>query len=172
VQSFGSTSSLSEGEGVGGEDKLYKEEAKDQDKIRNAIRQALDHAKCDFIKHMKDGLETQIGERWVKLSGWEKQRLAIARIFFKNPHILIFDEPTAALDSISEHHITNTLHELFANKTVIVIAHRLQTVMNADQIIVLDDWKIVQSGRHEELLWQHGLYKELVDLQSGVVKEG
>lgn len=137
----------------------------------NLIREALDHAKCGFVRSMKEGLETQIGERWVKLSWWEKQRLAIARIFFKNPHILILDEPTAALDSISEHHITNTLHELFANKTVIVIAHRLQTVMNADKIIVLEEGKIVQSGKHNELLSQEGLYKQLVDLQSGVVKE-
>jgi ABC-type multidrug transport system fused ATPase/permease subunit len=81
------------------------------------------------------------------------------------------DEPTAALDSISEHHITNTLHELFFNKTVIVIAHRLQTVMNADKIIVLEEGKIVQSGKHNELILQDGLYKQLVDLQSGVVKE-
>lgn len=136
------------------------------------IRQALDHARCDFVRTMKEGLETQIGERWVKLSWGEKQRLAIARIFFKNPHILILDEPTAALDSISEHHITNTLHELFTNKTVVVIAHRLQTVMEADTIIVLDDGKIVQSGKHSELLLQEGLYKQLVDLQSGIVKEG
>ena len=101
---------------------------------------------------MKDGLDTQIGEKGIKLSGGERQRLAIARIFFKNPHILIFDEPTAALDSISEHHITNTLQELFQDKTVIVIAHRLQTVMKADNIIVLEKGKIIQQGKHTDLI--------------------
>jgi ATP-binding cassette, subfamily B, bacterial len=101
------------------------------------LAEALEHARCDFIEYMPHGLDTEIGERGVRLSGGERQRLAIARIFLRNPEILVLDEPTSALDSFSESAITEALHNLFENKTVIVVAHRLQTVKEADAIVVL-----------------------------------
>lgn len=140
-------------------------------KIIASITKSLQDAYCDFVDKLPEWLDTQIGEKWVKLSGWEKQRLAIARIFFKNPQILIFDEPTAALDSISENAITTTLHKLFQWKTVIIIAHRLQTVRQADQIIVLENGIIAQQWTHDELIKQTGIYNTLVDLQTGTLKE-
>lgn len=136
------------------------------DVLLHAIQEALDHAQCQFVKLLPEWVHTQIGERGVRLSWWEKQRLAIARIFFKNPHILIFDEPTAALDSITEHTLTQSLNRLFQNKTVIMIAHRLQTIIHADNIVVLDHGSIVQQWNHKTLISQDWLYKRLVDLQS------
>jgi len=125
----------------------------------------------DLIKNSKDWLETEIWEKWLKLSGWEKQRLALARIFLKNPKILILDEPTSALDSISENKVTQIITEMMKNKTVIVIAHRLQTVMNADKIIVLEKWKIIETWNHSELLEKKSVYASLVDLQRWVINE-
>ena len=116
-------------------------------------------------------LDTMVGERGIKLSWWEKQRLAIARLFLKNPEILILDELTAALDSLSEHAITQALEAISHHRTTIVIAHRLQTVMNADRIIVMDHGQIIQSWTHTELLNQDGLYQTLVNLQSGIIEE-
>ncbi len=123
------------------------------------------------MENLENWLETLIWEKWIRLSGWERQRLAIARIFLKDPKVLILDEPTSALDSISEHAITKVMKELFAHRTVIIIAHRLQTVMHADKIVVLDHGKIVQQWNHTELLHTEWVYKKLVNLQKGTIEE-
>ena len=129
-------------------------------------------AKFDTIVTNLDlWLDTMVWERGIKLSWWEKQRLAIARLFLKNPKIIILDEPTAALDSISEHAIAQALDTITTGRTTIIIAHHLQTVMNADRIIVMDHGQIIQSWTHTELLNQDGLYQTLVNLQSGIIEE-
>ncbi|MBP7774141.1 ATP-binding cassette domain-containing protein, partial [Candidatus Gracilibacteria bacterium] len=120
---------------------------------------------------LEDGLKTEIGERGIRLSGGQKQRLAIAKIFLKNPEIILLDEPTAALDSYSEEKVAKAFEHLFEGRTVIVIAHRLQTVKSADDIIVLEKGKIVERGTHTELLKLGKKYAGMVDLQSGIVKE-
>ncbi len=124
-------------------------------------------AKCEWIYDLPDGLDTEIGERWVRLSWGQKQRLAIAKIMLKNPSIILLDEPTSALDSYNEEQVTIALNNLFKNKTVIVIAHRLQTVKHADEIIFISDGTITERGTHEELLALHGEYYKMVELQSG-----
>jgi ABC-type multidrug transport system fused ATPase/permease subunit len=124
-------------------------------------------AKCEFIYEFEHGLETEIGERGVKLSGGQKQRLAIAKIMLKNPEIILLDEPTSALDSINEESITEALHNLFQGRTVIVVAHRLQTVKQSDIIFYIEDGKILEQGSHDTLVLQKGKYKKMLDLQSG-----
>lgn len=131
------------------------------------LKDALKKAKCDFIFHFKNGLETEIGERGIRLSWWQKQRLAIAKIFLKNPEIVLLDEPTSALDSFSEEAVTEALDTLFEWRTVIIVAHRLQTVKKSDDIIVLEDGKVTERGRHSELVKKKGIYKRMLDLQSG-----
>lgn len=101
------------------------------------------------------------------MSGGQRQRLAIAKLFIKNPKIIILDEPTSALDSFSEEHISKAFEKLFQNKTVLIIAHRLQTVKNADEIIVLDSGKIIERGTHDSLIQSKGYYYEMLQLQSG-----
>lgn len=125
----------------------------------------------DTISTLKDWLQTQVWEKWIKLSWWEKQKLAIARILLKNPEIIIFDEPTSALDSISESHINSILKEFFKWKTVIIIAHRLQTVLDSDNIFVFDKWKIMESWNHKFLIKNNWLYSQMIDLQSGIIKD-
>lgn len=140
--------------------------------IDKLLRNWLKLAKAEeLVKWLKDGLETEIGEKGIKLSGGERQRLAIARIFIKNPKILILDEPTSALDSISEHAITQALSTLMKDRTVIIIAHRLQTVMHADKIYVMENGQIIEQWNHKDLLAKWWVYSELVDLQSGLIKE-
>lgn len=124
-------------------------------------------AKCEFIWEFEKWLETEIGERGIRLSGWQKQRLAIAKIMLKNPDIILLDEPTSALDSFNEEQINIALHNLFKGKTVIIVAHRLQTVKQADRIIYIDQGKIVEEGTHDELIRREGKYKKMLDLQSG-----
>ncbi len=131
------------------------------------LEKVIKQAKCEFIYDLESGLETEIGEKWIRLSWGQRQRLAIAKIFLKNPKIIILDEPTSALDSFSEEQITKAMHNLFKWRTVIIIAHRLQTVKNADKILVLEDWKVVEEGNHKQLVKQKWIYKKMLDLQSG-----
>lgn len=119
----------------------------------------------DYICSLPKGFETEIGERGVKLSGGQKQRLSIARIFLKNPSILILDEATSALDNTTELLIQNALDELCKGRTTIVVAHRLSTIRNSDEIMVISEGKIIEKGTHEELIKENGAYKILYDLQ-------
>ena len=119
----------------------------------------------EFIMQMEDGYETEIGERGVRLSGGQRQRLSIARAIMKDPAILILDEATSALDTESEMVVQKALGNLMKNRTTFVIAHRLSTILNADRIIVLDKGKIMEDGKHEELLQKNGIYKKLYQLQ-------
>lgn len=126
--------------------------------VHHAAKQAhLD----DFIRSLPEGYETKVGERGLKLSGGEKQRVAIARVLLKNPPLLILDEATSSLDSISEQAILEALNEVSRQRTTLVIAHRLSTVRDADTILVMDQGQIVESGGHSELLAQNGYYARL-----------
>jgi ATP-binding cassette subfamily B protein len=120
----------------------------------------------DFVQAFDDGVETIVGERGARLSGGQRQRLAIARALIRNPRILILDEATSALDSESEKLIQDALSRLMKDRTTFVVAHRLSTVQEADQILVLDEGKIVESGTHSELVSKQGLYRRLYDAQS------
>ncbi|WP_281280410.1 ABC transporter ATP-binding protein [Paenibacillus koleovorans] len=123
-----------------------------------------------FIMEWEQGYETMLGERGVRLSGGQKQRLAIARALLKNPRILILDEATSALDAESEELVTQALELLMKGRTTFVIAHRLATVVRADQILVIDRGRIVENGSHQELLSQNGLYRELYEKQLKAMK--
>lgn len=119
----------------------------------------------EFIMNLPDGYDTYIGQRGVKLSGGQKQRLSIARVFLKNPPILIFDEATSALDNESEKVVQDSLEKLSRNRTTFVIAHRLSTIRNAEKILVLTENGIGESGNHDQLLSQNGIYAELYNMQ-------
>ncbi|MDR1128499.1 MAG: ABC transporter ATP-binding protein/permease [Treponema sp.] len=136
--------------------------------IIEAAKQAEIH---EDILRMPAGYDTPVGERGIKLSGGQKQRVSIARIFLKNPPILILDEATSALDTATEQKIQRALEKLSRGRTTLIIAHRLSTVRNADSIIVLDDRGILQRGRHEELLAEGGLYADLYKAQFKPYKE-
>ena len=118
-----------------------------------------------FVESIPDGVATIVGERGLKVSGGEKQRIAIARVLLKNPAILLFDEATSALDSESERSILKAMADISANKTTLVIAHRLSTVVDADRILVVDGGEIVEQGSHQELLTQDGQYARLWQMQ-------
>ncbi|MBC8059742.1 MAG: ABC transporter ATP-binding protein [Clostridiaceae bacterium] len=133
-----------------------------EEEINEAAKNANIH---DFIMSLEEGYETYVGERGVKLSGGQKQRISIARVFLKNPPILILDEATSALDNESERLIQNSLERLSKHRTTIVIAHRLSTVKNADTILVLTEEGIKEEGTHEELLDEDGTYAKLYNMQ-------
>ena len=126
----------------------------------------------DDIMQMPDGFQTYVGERGTLLSGGQKQRISIARIFLKNPPILILDEATSALDSVTEAKIQKAFDNLSLGRTTLIIAHRLSTIRNAERILVVADGKIIESGSHEELLLQHGMYAELYETQTRIANDG
>ena len=120
---------------------------------------------------LSNGYDTDIGQRGLKLSGGQKQRLSIARVFLKNPPILIFDEATSALDNESEKVVQESLEKLAANRTTFVIAHRLSTIRNAEKILVLTENGVAESGTHEELMQKHGVYEKLYSYGTDNKKE-
>lgn len=134
-----------------------------REEIIEAARNANAH---DFIMALPNGYETDIGQRGIKLSGGQKQRLSIARVFLKNPPILIFDEATSALDNESERVVQESLEKLAKNRTTFVIAHRLSTIRNAEKILVLTEDGIAESGTHEELMAADGVYRHLYEVNS------
>ena len=132
------------------------------EEVIEAAKKANAH---DFIMELPEGYDTDCGQRGVKLSGGQKQRLSIARVFLKNPPILIFDEATSALDNESEHIVQESLESLAKNRTTFVIAHRLSTIKNAKRICVLTEKGIEEEGTHEELLERQGQYAYLYNMQ-------
>ncbi len=132
------------------------------DEVREAARIA---SLEDAIEHFKEGYETFVGERGVTLSGGQKQRTAIAQMLIRKPPIMIFDDSLSAVDAETDAKIRAALKENVGESTVILIGHRITTLMNADQIIVMDKGRITESGTHDELLKNHGIYRQIYDLQ-------
>ncbi|PKM88442.1 MAG: ABC transporter, partial [Firmicutes bacterium HGW-Firmicutes-10] len=141
---------------------LYAKEDATDSELVEVCRQANIH---DFIIQQPEGYDAIVGNRGLKLSGGEKQRLSIARVLLKDPKLLIFDEATSSLDSITEHAIQTAIEPLIASRTSIIIAHRLSTILKADEIIVLKEGEIVERGVHFDLLEKNGLYAELYETQ-------
>ncbi|MFN8452820.1 MAG: ATP-binding cassette domain-containing protein, partial [Anaerolineae bacterium] len=148
---------------------LYARMDATREQIEAACRAANIH---DFIVELPDGYNTIVGERGYRLSGGEKQRLALARVILKDPRVLVLDEATSHLDSQSEALIQDALQKIMANRTSIVIAHRLSTILAADQILVMDRGRIIEQGTHEALLARGGLYAQLYDTQFRSQREG
>lgn len=141
---------------------LYAKPDATQEELESACRDANIH---DFIASLPQGYDTEVGNRGFKLSGGEKQRLSIARAILKSPKVLILDEATSSLDSISESMIQKAIEPLLNGRTSVVIAHRLTTILAADEILVLQNGRIVERGRHAELVEQNGVYRELYETQ-------
>ena len=136
---------------------------------REEVIAAAKAARChDFIELMPEGYDTMVGEGGSTLSGGEKQRISIARAILKNAPIILLDEATAALDPENESHIQQAIDDLVKDKTVVIIAHRLGTVVNADNIIVIDKGEIVQQGKHSSLLQKKGLYQKMWEEQKRI----
>ena len=133
-----------------------------EEEVVEAAKRANIH---DYIMTLDEGYDTVIGERGVRLSGGQKQRLCIARVFLKNPPMLILDEATSALDNTTEIMIQQALDELCKGRTTLVVAHRLSTIKNADAIAVISDGRILEQGTHDELLQTGGLYSQLYHQQ-------
>ena len=129
-----------------------------QDEVEAAARVAQIH---DFIQSLPEGYATKVGERGLKLSGGEKQRVAIARVMLKNPPVLVLDEATSALDSRTEQALQEAFERIAAGRTTLVIAHRLSTVIDAEEIVVIEHGRVVERGAHLELLARRGLYAEM-----------
>jgi ATP-binding cassette subfamily B protein len=146
---------------------LYGKPSATEAEMHQASKMAKIH---DFVVSLGQKYETPVGERGLKLSGGEKQRVAIARTILKNPQILIFDEATSALDTHKEKEIQQSLREISIHKTTLIIAHRLSTVVDADEIIVLNDGKILERGKHEDLLNKKGEYFDMWSKQQEVTK--
>jgi ATP-binding cassette subfamily B protein len=142
----------------------YSRPEASEEEIITAAKKAQAH---QFIVQLPEGYDSLVGERGVKLSGGQRQRIAIARAFLKDPPILVLDEATSQLDSITEGLIQNSLLELFEGKTTLTVAHRLSTLMYMDRILVFDQGKIVEDGSHAQLLHFKGLYKAMWDAQVG-----
>ena len=140
----------------------YGKPGASMDEIVDAAKKANIH---DFIQSLPDGYDTFVGERGTRLSGGQKQRISIARVFLKNPPVLILDEATSALDNESERWIQQSLEELAKNRTTITIAHRLSTIRNADEILVVAENGIAERGTHEELLKKGGIYAHYYEMQ-------
>jgi ATP-binding cassette subfamily B protein len=139
-----------------------------QDEIEKAARAAAVH---EVILTFPDGYNTLVGEKGVTLSGGQKQRVAIARTLLKNPRILILDDSTSSVDTETEAEIRSALNCLMENRTTFIIAHRIQSVMNADLILVMDKGAIVQMGQHEELAAQDGIYRQIYNIQTRIDEE-
>jgi ABC-type multidrug transport system fused ATPase/permease subunit len=140
----------------------YGFETASDDDIIIAARKANAYS---FIIKMKDGFNTHIGDRGVTLSGGERQRIAIARALVRNPKILVFDEATSALDAESEKIVQSAINESLQDKTAIIVAHRLATIIDCDEILVFENGRIVESGNHKELLDMKGVYANLYSIQ-------
>jgi len=138
-----------------------KPEASDEEVIEAAKRA---HAH-EFIQVLPQGYASFLGEQGVRLSGGQKQRIALARAILKDPKVLLLDEATSALDAESEHHVQAALNELMKDRTTLIIAHRLATVVHADMIVLMEEGKIIDTGTHAELLESSSLYKRLCELQ-------
>jgi ATP-binding cassette subfamily B protein len=139
-----------------------------QEEIEKAAKAAAIH---EVIMTFPDGYNTIVGEKGVTLSGGQKQRVAVARTLLKNPRILILDDSTSSVDTETEAEIRGALNKLMENRTTFIIAHRIQSVMNADLILVMDKGSIVQMGRHDELVKQEGNYKRIFDIQTRIDEE-
>ena len=140
----------------------------DENALIEATQAAQIHA---FIEHLPQGYDTWVGEHGLKLSGGERQRLGLARVFLKNPPLLILDEPTANLDSRTEREIMDALPEAMAGRSVLLITHRLVGLEAMDEIIVLDRGRVVEQGHHAALLAQRGLYHQMWSLQNQYYRE-
>jgi ABC-type multidrug transport system fused ATPase/permease subunit len=139
--------------------------------VREAEQEELDRAAeraglLDTIRDFPGGWETWIGECGMQLSGGQRQRLALARLLLRNPPIVVLDEPTSGLDPITEDRVTRSLLELFEDRTIILISHRLAAIQSFDEIVVLDSGRTVERGSHRQLLARDGLYRQLYDAQN------